>query len=89
MIPAENDIRYLMYEDKRLKERPVAENIAPTAVEERAVDTPFDHSDDIESMKNSIDALEEAFRYLKCKIKQLRSVPVQDSSTIDHNDDID
>ena len=79
MTPVENDIRYLIYEDKRLKERPITENIAPTAVEERAVDTPFDHSDDIESMKNSIDALEEALRCIKHELKQFKERPVQES----------
>ena len=79
MTPVENDIRYLMYEDKRLKERPVAENIAPAADEELAVDTPFDHSDDIESINNSINELEEALRCIKHELKQFKERPVQES----------
>ena len=78
MTPVENDIRYLIYEDKCLKERPV-ENIAPAANEERAVDTPFDHSDDIESINDSIDALEEALRCIKHELKQFKERPVQES----------
>ena len=34
LTPVENDIRCLKYEIKRLKERPIVENIAPAAVEE-------------------------------------------------------
>lgn len=67
-----------MYEDKPLKERPDAENIAPAAVEERAVDTPFDHNDDIESMQISINELEEALRCIKHELKQLKESPAQE-----------
>lgn len=75
-----------MYEVKRLKERPVVENIAPAAVEERPVETPVDHSDNIDSLKQSMNELEEA---LRCSKHELKPVPAEESLPIDHNDNID
>ena len=40
-------------------------------------------------MKQGLHELEEAFCYFKHKNKQLKKLPVQDSSTIDHNDEIE
>ena len=40
-------------------------------------------------MKQGLHALEEALRYLKHRIKQPRSVSAQESSTIDHDDEIE
>ena len=48
LSPHENDVRCLKYEVKRLKERPVVENIAPSAVEERTVEPPVNNSFDID-----------------------------------------
>ena len=40
-------------------------------------------------MKQGLNELEEALCYLKHKINQLRSAPVEESSPIDLNDDIE
>ena len=78
MTPVENDIRCLKYEVKRLKKRPVYENIVPAAFEERSVESPIDHSEEIESLKNSVNELKEALCYLKHEIIQRKSAPVQE-----------
>ena len=49
----------------------------------------IDHNDGIESMKRSIDELNEAFHCLKHTAKHFKSVPAQESSLIDHRDDIE
>ena len=63
----------LKYEVKRFKETLVVENIAPASVEERAVEPLIDNSIGIESLKNTVNELEEALRCLKHKIKQIKS----------------
>ena len=55
-----------------------SQSITPAAVEELFNETPVDHSNVIESMKKSIDELEEALHCLKHEIKQLKSTPVQE-----------
>lgn len=52
----------LKYEVKRFKETLVVENIAPASVEERAVEPLIDNSIGIESLKNTVNELEEAHR---------------------------
>ena len=66
----------MKYEIKQLKSIQVQEPIAaPAPVEESS---PIDHSDDIGSMKKSIDELEEALLCMKHEINQLKSEPVQE-----------
>ena len=77
MTPVENDIRCLKYEVKLLKKRPVFDNIVPATVEERSVEKPVDHSDDLESMKHGMNEPVEVLCCLKREIKQLKSAPVQ------------
>ena len=70
-------LRCLKYEIKLLKKRPINEDSTiPSAIEERSVETPIDHNEELETVKNSVNELEEALRCLKHEIKQLKSTPI-------------
>ena len=69
-------IRCIKYEVKLLKKQMkqgITENSILSAVEEQAVEAPREYSEDIDSLKNSHNELEEALRCLKHEMKQLKS----------------
>ena len=92
-------IRCIKYEVKLLKKQMkqgITENSILSAVEEQAVEAPREYSEDIDSLKNSYNELEEALRCLKHEMKQLKSStpePIVSSpfeqTPIDNSSDID
>ncbi len=67
-------IRCIKYEVKLLKKQMkqgITENSILSAVEEQAVEAPREYSEDIDSLKNSHNELEEALRCLKHEMKHL------------------
>lgn len=84
-----------MYEVLRFKKQN-----APATVEVLSVETPVDHSEKKknDSLKNSVNEVEETLQCMKHEIEQLKSTPVQklfevpaqieELAPIDHNENI-
>lgn len=70
--------RCINYEIKLLKKIPIIEeDNTPATIEVRSNETPIDHIDDLETVKNSVYEFEEVLSYMKHEIKHLKSTAVQ------------
>ncbi|KAK8888517.1 hypothetical protein M9Y10_039596, partial [Tritrichomonas musculus] len=73
MNKQDNELKCLKYEIKKLKERPIIDNVIPANIEEREAEVPSEvpHNDD-----DRLSELEESLRCLKHEIKLLKSRPI-------------